>query len=37
LHKGSLEAHNANPGLAVTIDLPVTTPVPEKPLAVVSS
>jgi signal transduction histidine kinase len=37
LHKGSLQAHNATPGLAVTIDLPVTTPVPEKPLAVVSS
>src|ERR1700682_1232897 len=36
LHQGSLEAHNANPGLSVTIDLPVTIPVPEKPLAVVS-
>jgi signal transduction histidine kinase len=37
LHKGSLEAHNANPGLMVTIDLPLTTQVEERPLAVVSS
>ncbi|MDP8979953.1 MAG: HAMP domain-containing histidine kinase [Acidobacteriota bacterium] len=37
LHKGSLEAQNANPGLMVTIDLPVTTQLEEKPLAVVSS